>query len=236
MGRHQGHRAQLRLAARGRGGYRAGAGRPRGRRPGYVPHITRPKLTGRDVVHVTQTVVPGLPNLRAPAPAAVIEAVFSAECCRKGFRLIHYSIRGNHLHLICEANNRIALARGLQRVFSRIARGLNRLFGRRGRVFADRYHARIVRTPREARDVLSYVLLNEHKDRAKRGITVVGIDPYSSGDWFDGWADINTSPRPASRSRPPPVTPARSWLLHRGWRRHGLIRTTERAPQRCPER
>jgi len=141
---------------------------------------------------------------------------------------MHYAIRSNHLHLVCEAEEREALSRGIQRLASRIARRLNELLGRTGRFFRDRFHGRIISTPRQTRNVLSYVLLNEHKDRARQAELVRGIDEYSSGCFFDGWADVSPRP-PLDGERAPPVTHARSWLLRLGWRRHGLLRTTERA-------
>ena len=95
---------QLGLSARGTwGGYRAGAGRkriPRDKR-GYVPHITRPRVTKSTPVHVTLRCVDGLRSLRHKRVVALIESIFAAEN-RKGFRLIHYSIQTNHLHLIAE--------------------------------------------------------------------------------------------------------------------------------------
>jgi hypothetical protein len=42
----------------------------------------------------------------------------------------------------------------------RVARAVNRALGRRGRVFADRYHARALTTPRAVRHALVYVLMN----------------------------------------------------------------------------
>ena len=226
--------AQLCLAARSRGGYRAGAGRPRGRSDHYVPHVVRPRVTRHHGTHVTLSCVPGLPSLRRPVPARLIEEIFAAEGKRKGFRLVHYAIRRNHLHLVCEADNTQALSRGLQRIASRIARRLNQHFGRRGRFFADRFHCVVITTPRQMRNVLRYVYLNAHKDRAKRGKTLKGVDPYSSQHWFDGWAHLGRKARPPPPPLQPaardPVTAPRSWLLSKGWRRHGLIRTDEKAP------
>ena len=115
----------------------------------------------------------------------------------------------------------------MQRLASRIARGLNRLLGRAGRYFRDRFHCCVVRSPRQARNLLAYMLLNEHKDRAKQGARMGGIDTYSSGEFFDGWAD--SFARPLSRDGP--VAAPKSWLLRIGWRRHGLVRTTEKAPK-----
>jgi REP element-mobilizing transposase RayT len=222
---------QLGLSARTRGGYRAGAGRPRGRSDRYVPHIRRPKVTRSTPVHVTLKCVEGIPSLRRLRRRRVILKVFAEEGARKGFRLVHYSIRGDHIHLVCEANETLALSRGVQRVASRIARLLNKQLGRRGRFFADRFHGRVVRTPKDMRNVLSYVLLNLHKDEAKRRIRVLDPDSFSSHRWFDGWKHGRSADKPDARD---PVTEPRSWLLTKGWRRHGLIDLDERRPRGSP--
>jgi REP element-mobilizing transposase RayT len=154
-----------------------------------VPHVQRPAVTRSNGVHVTLRLVEGLPSLRRPRSLLLIERVFAAERRKKGFRLVHYAVRGNHVHLVCEAEQRQALSRGIQRLSARIARGVNRLWRREGRLFADRFHSRVIRTPREARHLLAYVLLNAHKDYARGGTRLIGLDPCSSGRFFDGWAD-----------------------------------------------
>ena len=53
---------------------------------------------------------------------------------RFGVRIVHYSIQGNHLHLIVEADDRESLAKGMQGLAIRIARAINRLFARAGQV------------------------------------------------------------------------------------------------------
>ena len=198
-----------------------------------MPHLTRAPVTRRNGVHATLRLVAGLPSLRRPQSLQLVENVFAAERRRKGFRLVHYAVRGNHLHLVCEADESRALSRGIQRLASRVARGINRLWRREGRVFADRFHSRVIRTPREARRVLAYVLLNAHKDYARGGQRLIGFDSCSSGRFFDGWADppARSPPGPERDSEAPLVAAAESWLLGKGWRRHGLIRTDERAPR-----
>ena len=102
-----------------------------------------------------------------------------------------------------------------------------------GRYFRDRFYSRVIKSPREARHLLAYVLLNGHKDRALQGVRLGGIDSYSSGVFFDGWADSHARrlPREGPAAERTPVTTPQSWLLRVGWRRHGLVRTTERAPK-----
>ena len=115
-----------------------------------------------------------------------------------------------------EAEDRRAHSRGMAGLAIRIAKRLNKFWQRRGKVFVDRFHGRELRTPREVRNALHYLLHNARKHGYR--IAPEGPDPYSSERWFDGW-------RGFARDRvwPAPLAAARSWLLEVGWRRHGLI-------------
>jgi hypothetical protein len=102
-----------------------------------------------------------------------------------------------------------------------------RLFQRGGKVLDGRYHLRALRTPLEVHRALRYVLLNHRHHAAQRRTPKYSVhrrhaqpDPASSGRWFDGWRTITVPPSPADVRE---VAPARTWLLHTGWRRHGLI-------------
>ena len=111
---------------------------------------TRPELARRFPAHVTLRIREGLPGLRRRGELAVLKGAFHGGCLRFGLRLVEFSVQGNHIHLLAEAEDKRSLARGLQGLCVRIARRLNKWWGRCGAVFADRYHARILRTPREA--------------------------------------------------------------------------------------
>jgi putative transposase len=205
---------QAELPFRSWGGPRPGSGRkPKGPRAG-VPHGPRAPLAARYPVHVTARLRAGLPSLRRKASYRVLLRAFESSAERNGFRLTQYSVQSNHLHLIVEASDRRSLSRGLQGLLIRVARGLNRAWQRSGSIFSDRYHDRILRTPSEVRNALAYVLNN-----AKRhGIFEAGVDPFSSGRWFDGWREALPS-----ASAPPILVKAKTWLLTLGWRRRGLI-------------
>jgi len=148
------------------------------------------------------------------------------EACERGrFRLVHYSIQSNHVHLIVEASSARDLACGLKAIAARFARAVNREFDRVGRVLADRCHIHVLRTPREVRNAIACVLMNARRHFAKRGRAlprIACIDPASSGRWFSGW---RTGP-PAFHD-PPAVAAPRTWLLSIGWRRRGLIDRAE---------
>jgi REP element-mobilizing transposase RayT len=211
-----------------RGGKRPGAGRkPRGVRK-MVSHHARPALAPRFPVLVTTRVRAGLPSLRRKEALEVATAAFAAcieRADRHGMRLVHFTVQSNHLHLIVEARSAQSLARGMQGLLVRIARGLNRLWHRTGPLFAGRYHARILRSPREVRNALVYVLNNARK----HGCHVAGADPCASGSSFDGWKGNPSVRRTFERGvgRAPPTLAPRTWLLARGWRRRGLILVSE---------
>jgi REP element-mobilizing transposase RayT len=94
---------------------------------------------------------------------------------RLNFRVVHYAVMRDHVHMIVEANDRIALARGMQGLGIRIARRLNRLMERSGRILSDRYHAHILRTPTETKHARHYLLTN-----ARHHYKLEGPDPYAS--------------------------------------------------------
>jgi putative transposase len=198
------------------GGRRAGAGpKPKGVRAG-VSHRSREALASRFPVHVTLKLEQGLPSLRRGHAHTLLIAAFAAMRERAGFRLVHYSVQSNHVHLVCEARDRGALSRGIQALAIRIAKRLNQLWKRTGKLFADRYHDRILRSPREVRNALAYVLNNA----AKHGVDLPRgePDPCSSGRWFNGWRSIQRL-----ESEPDPLARARTWLLSVGWLLHGRI-------------
>jgi hypothetical protein len=156
-----------------------------------------------------------------------MEGSLRVACERGRFRLVHYSIQSNHVHLIVEAASALDLASGMKSIGARLARAVNRILRRRGPVLQDRYHVHILRTPREVRNAIAYVLLNARRHAAKLGRRLskaARIDPASSGRWFDGW---RTAPLPGGPPERPAVARPRSWLLRFGWRRSGLIEPWE---------
>jgi REP element-mobilizing transposase RayT len=177
-------------------------------------------------MHVTLRVRRGTPRLRTKRFVRTFRHSLAEASERGDFRVVHFAILSNHAHFLLEANDRGALGRGMKSLCARFARAVNRVFERRGRVLGDRYHMRVLHTPREVRDALAYVLLNARKHATERGIDVRWhVDPASSASFFDGWND----PGPDTAPGTPPrcVSPAKSWLLHMGWRKHGLIDPAE---------
>ncbi|HUH03214.1 MAG TPA: transposase [Kofleriaceae bacterium] len=219
---------QLELGlVRGRGGPGRGQGRKKRRRD-YVPHRRRPFLDGRHVLHVTLTVVDGLPSLRGRTLwAAVRRGFVRGHKTKLGFRIVHYTVDGKHIHLICEARTRSAMSRGMQGFKSCVGKAINKaLGGRRGAVFTDRYHERIITNPTQCRNTLAYVLGNQRHHAYAEGASYPPgrVDPYSSAVYFDGWTRRAIpwgNGSPGENEAAPPGAAPETWLLRVGWRRAG---------------
>jgi len=172
-----------------------------------MPHTARRSVSRHRPHHVTVRVARGTWNLRSQRCFAPIRAALAAVRRRADFRVVHFSVQHNHLHLVTEANDRRALSKWMRALLIRIARGLNRVMGVRGRRFADRYHEHVLGTPTEARNALRYVLGNRavHLERWGKAPPEGATDPYTS----------------LARADLPLVQAPGSWLLREGWTRAG---------------
>ncbi|MGZ5039090.1 MAG: transposase [Usitatibacter sp.] len=126
-------------------------------------------------MHATWRMSAGVWNLRTRRCFRVLERAMYAGAVRFGFRLVHYSVMGNHVHLIVEAPDRKALGRAMKGLGVRIAKALNRVMGRSGPVIGDRYHAHVLRTPSEVKRARGYLLTN-----AQHHYGHTGEDAYAS--------------------------------------------------------
>src|SRR5262245_11614977 len=169
-----------------------------------VPHSARPEVSG--VCHVVLRVRRGLPWLRTLRTYRVLERAFRQGKEKDGFALVQYSVQRDHLHLLVEAKDRTRLARGMQGLGIRVAKALNRYWRRRvGSVFAERYFSRALKSAKEIRRALAYVLNNARKHGT--WFSDKRPDPFSSGPWYLGWFERGTDwTRP---STPPPVARTR---------------------------
>jgi len=184
------------------GGRRKGAGRKTTASRPLVSHKARPTFEKPAAVHVTVRVDVHVWNLRSQRSYRLIKACFADALGRFGLRIIQFSVQGNHVHLIVEADSSAALSRGMQGLCIRLAKALNRLMERKGHVFADHFHSRILATPTELVNAIAYVLGNHaHHFGGKPA-----RDAYSS-------AALDAEGRERVLSHP------RTWLLRSGWRR-----------------
>lgn len=250
MARARKKHIQTNLEFRTWGGKRAGAGRKQVRVRKSQPHRRRAAVTPRDGLLVTLRVADRINRMRTRDAYQAIRRAMVVVLRRPDFRIIHASIQHNHIHLLVEASDERALARGIQAFEISAARQLNAVQPRpnwsrpptvgvaatvrpvrrvrrsapaRGVVFPDRYHAEILTSPRRAHHALNYVLNNWRRHREDKASYAANwhVDPYASGVSFDGWTDGRCKPSPDFD--PLPVCRPQTWLLREGWKKSGAI-------------
>jgi putative transposase len=213
----------------GHGGWRPRAGRKR--QKNTVSHQTRPAFPTRFPQHVTMRLGADTPPIASEWLMKRVIRPCIALCEKPTFRVVEFNVLSNHLHLVCEANDAMTLARGVQGLAIRLARRLNTALKRKGKFFGPRYHAVALRSPAQVRNTLRYVLLNrKHHAAADKRFFAGWIDPYSSGAWFRGWqAPIRANGVISDLVRlEPPTKSPKTWLLRVGWRRAGPLSYDDR--------
>ncbi|HEY5939044.1 MAG TPA: transposase [Kofleriaceae bacterium] len=237
MARARKKHVQQELEWRTHGGKRPGAGRPpKGLRAGQ-PHTPRPEHKPCNPLHITIRVTKEVGPLRKRDTYLAVRDASITTARREDFHIVHASVQGDHIHLIVEAQDKDAISRGMRGfqisaamyINSAVTRRTGKL--RRGAVFPDRYHMRVLTSPRAVRHAVAYVLNNWRKHGEDRcGLpSTWKIDPFSSGVGFGGWRELEGP----TLWKPPPTYQAlwvwlpRTWLLREGWTRHGLVSTHE---------
>jgi len=210
----------IELKPRTWGGARRGAGRKAAGRRSDPPHRVRPAHHRSQPVHVVLRARSDVPRLRRRKVFEAVRRALRVIASKHAFRVVHVSIQGNHLHLLVEADSSRALSRGMQALDISLARRINRALGRRGKVFAHRFHATEITSPRHARNALAYVLNNWRHHREDHGRAA--LDRFSSAIGFDGWVNGTRFAIPSDYT-PLPVSAPVTWLLRVGWRRHPAI-------------
>jgi REP element-mobilizing transposase RayT len=196
------------------GGKRKGAGRPRTLGRVELAHRSRESFSKASPLHVTLRTAPGTYNLRSRRSANALKLAIFGGADRFGVRVVQLSVQGNHLHLLVEAPDQVALGRAMKGLGVRIARRMNAMMGRSGRVIGDRYHARRLKTPTEVRNAMHYIRYNHQHHGLGRG-----VDECSSDGLFEGL-----------------VVPARLWLVTVGWKRargSPRVALASAAPRTC---
>jgi hypothetical protein len=102
-----------------------------------------------------------------------------------------------------------------------------RTASRRGRVFADRYFAEAITSPRQARHALSYINnWRKHREDQEGLARSWLVDPFSSGVSFPDWKELNDKAFmwPIRETYDPLfVRRPESWVLREGWKLCGPI-------------
>ena len=215
-------------------------------------------ISARYPIHIVMRVVPAIGSLRKrlmyqALRYATITVALRAELRAEtdgAFRIIHISIQRTHVHMLVEADNKLALSRGMQSFQISAAKHLNRAASvkrikagearRRGTDFPDRYHQEIIRNPTQARRALAYVLNNWRKhreDEASLEARTWRVDPFSTGALFTGWRERVGEPflwKTPVTYEPLVVYLPSTWLLQKGWLRGGGPFSVHDVPSKRP--
>lgn len=188
------------------GGARKGAGRPRTRAIASEPHKVRPVLAARHPVHVITRMLPAARPLRRRDTYRAIRRALQTSLGRSNFRIVRLTVRAARLELLVEADDKHALARGMQGFQVAAARRLNSALRRRGTVFPDRYRATILPTRTAARAAVR-AAAGPAAAFAPRTATATGA--FFAAAWPLTWllrTALSGRVRPRPRRAPPAVT------------------------------
>ena len=182
-------------------------------------------------LHVVMRVAPDVRSLRRRKMYKAIREATITAAMRERFRIVHVSLQRSHVHMLVEAEHKAALARGMQGFEISAARNINTALGdgvrrRRGKVFADRYHVEVIRSPTQARHAIRYVLGNwrRHGEDREGLPSTWRVDPFSTAILFPEWQELQDQPWmwPMRETYDPLVVfRPRTWLLSEGWKRGG---------------
>ena len=153
---------EYRMTSGEHGGPRPGAGRPAGD-GSEVPHLKRPDFKEAEPAHVTIRMRRGIPTLRRKKFIREFRRSLRQVRVREDFGVVAYSLQADHVHIIVEATDNVAMASGMKAVASRLARAVHRVFQRKGKGLDGRYPLQALTNPRQVRNAIAYVLCNTRK-------------------------------------------------------------------------
>ncbi len=102
-------------------------------------------------------------------------------------KILHFSVQSNHIHLIIEVESSEILTSAMKS-FCRTLSGKIRANSKHkvSKIFKHRHHTHTLKTPREVKLALKYVLMNGAKHLEKLPF----IDLFSSSSLFQQWAQL----------------------------------------------
>lgn len=140
-----------------------------------IRHTKREEFFRPSSLHLTIKVRKTSAEIKSKAVLKVLHrAILRARS--KGLRMIHYTLEYDHVHLLVEASSNQQLHSGMQAFGICFAKGINKVKGRKGNVYKHRYHLHLLRSAREVKNVLHYIL----KNGIKHGRTYCAVDPFNS--------------------------------------------------------
>lgn len=160
----------------GHGGRRQNSGRKRIHSKG-VSHRTRELVTPKTPLHINFKYKAYMRNKYCLK--LLKRAILNAR--KLGLRVNHFSLQYDHVHLIVEADSNAILESGMRSITVTIAKGM-----KMGKVQLERYHLHVLRTLRETRNAVLYVLFNRQKHEKGNS----KIDGYTSLIYLENLGEL----------------------------------------------
>ena len=138
------------------GGRRPGAGRKPGPNP-KTPHRALARHTGK--WPVLMTLHASIDTLRSQRALTAIRLAVGGTnaLAPEHFRIVDFSVAASHVYLVVEARDARSLSSGARSIAIRIARYVNDALSRTGRLWADRWRRRDLKTPEDVRAARAHV-------------------------------------------------------------------------------
>ena len=114
---------------------------------------------------------------------------------RFSFKLLHFCIMSNHIHLLLEPTNGTNLSKLMQWVLSVFAIRFNKIFGQKGHVWYDRFKSTIIRSFLHFTQTYQYIsnnpvkagLCNDSRDYAYGGLYELEKGRFSLLEPSESW-------------------------------------------------
>ena len=196
-----------------------GGRRPRAGRPNLSGQVNHIPVLLKTPLHVTLRLKEKLPSIRTKD--LFKEFKESAALSKKqGLHIIHFSIQRNHIHLFCESRSNRSLPLGMRSLAGRFGKILrayprSRGGGKSGSTFDGRYHLHVLKTPREVKNTLEYVLLNSSAHAFRYWPKLLGSRFKSLIKADAGFFENQQKPIDLKSALCEP----QSWLAKAGWMR-----------------
>lgn len=139
------------------------AGRPAIHDPG-IRHTRRFRLKKPSSLHLTIKVRENKADIQNKR---ILKALHYAirRARLKGLKIVHYTLEYNHVHLLVESVDNKILHKGMQAFGITIAKAINKIKRTKGAVYKNRYHLRVIDSPRQLKNVLHYIFSNGVKHK-----------------------------------------------------------------------
>lgn len=130
-----------------------------------IRHTERELITKLTSLHLTIKIERAKAGLKNKSVLSLLhKAIKKARLA--GLAIIHYTLEYDHVHLLAEVRDNQTLGKGMQSFGITFSKGINKLQAAKGKVFKTRYHLRKLKSSKEIKNVVGYILGNDVKHKS----------------------------------------------------------------------